>query len=328
MFGAMLALASAAFFGLNNATLRRGVLTATVLQGMAITVTLGVPIFLVMSLVFGGFQAMAAMGLPSYMWFAAAGVVHFVIGRYGNYRATQALGATLSTPVQQLSILISLVLALVFLGEEMTGLKLIGLVLVLVGPAFVLGRRKASAKAAKTKLFEPKYTEGFFWGAVCALGYGVSPLFIALALGPAGTIADSVAGVTISYVVAAVVVVIWVMIAGGRAYMRGIGGAATGWFLASTLFVALSQLFRYMALAVAPVSVVVPIQRLSVVFRLIFGALLNRDSEILDAVVIGGILLSVAGAVALSIDTAIARDWLAMPEGLAALLFTRWDLGF
>ena len=132
MFGAMLALASAAFFGLNNATIRRGVLTATVLQGMAITVTLGVPIFLVMSLVFGGFQAMAAMGLPSYLWFAAAGVVHFVIGRYGNYRATQALGATLSTPVQQLSILISLVLALVFLGEEMTGLKLIGLVLVLV----------------------------------------------------------------------------------------------------------------------------------------------------------------------------------------------------
>lgn len=328
MFGAMLALASAAFFGLNNATTRRGVLTATVLQGMAITVTLGVPIFLVMSLFLGGFQAMAAMGLPSYMWFAASGVVHFVIGRYGNYRATQALGATLSTPVQQLSILVSLVLALVFLGEEMTGLKLIGLVLVLVGPAFVLGRRKANAKAAKSKAFEPKYAEGFFWGAVCALGYGISPLFIALALGPGGTIADSVAGVTISYIVAAIVVIVWVGIAGGAAYMRGIGGAATGWFLASTLFVALSQMFRYMALAVAPVTVVVPIQRLSVVFRLLFGIILNRDSEILDGVVIGGILLSVAGAVALSIDTAIAREWMSLPPTAAAWLFTRWEFGF
>jgi uncharacterized membrane protein len=217
------------------------------------------------------------------------------------------------------------VLALWFLGEEMTGLKLIGLVLVLVGPAFVLGRRKASTKAAKAKAFEPKYAEGFFWGAVCALGYGISPLLIALALGPDGTIADSVAGVTISYIVAAVVVLVWVALAGGMRYMHGMGGAATGWFLASTLFVALSQMFRYMALAVAPVSVVVPIQRLSVVFRLIFGYFINRESEVFDNLVIVGILLSVVGAVALSIDTAVARDWMALPQGLAGVLFTRWE---
>lgn len=327
MLGAILALASAAFFGLNNATTRRGVLTATVLQGMAITVTLGVPLFLVFSAFLGGYQALAAMQLPAFLWFAASGVVHFVIGRYGNYRATKALGATLSTPIQQFSILVSLVLALIFLNEEMTGLKLIGLVLVLIGPAFVLGRKKATTKAAKEKQFEPKYAEGFFWGGVCALGYGISPLLIALALGPGGTIADSVAGVTVSYIVASVVVLIWVAMAGGMKYMNGIGGAATGWFLASTLFVALSQMFRYMALAVAPVSVVVPIQRLSVVFRLIFGYFINRDSEVFDKLVVFGILLSVLGAVALSIDTAVARDWLALPQGLAGLLFTRWDLG-
>ena len=42
MLGAILAFASAAFFGLNNATVRRGVLKTTVLQGMAITVPLGI----------------------------------------------------------------------------------------------------------------------------------------------------------------------------------------------------------------------------------------------------------------------------------------------
>ena len=40
-----------------------------------------------------------------------AGLVHFVIGRYGNYKATQLLGSTLSTPIQQLSIVLALVLA-------------------------------------------------------------------------------------------------------------------------------------------------------------------------------------------------------------------------
>ena len=102
MFGAILAFASAAFFGLNNATVRRGVLKSTVLQGMAITVPLGVPIFAAFALAMGGFQAMAAWPVASlWMWMTLAGVVHFVVGRYGNYRATQALGATLSTPIQQ-----------------------------------------------------------------------------------------------------------------------------------------------------------------------------------------------------------------------------------
>ncbi len=65
----------------------------------------------------GGFQAMAGGAVDSWIWMALAGIVHFVIGRYGNYRATQTLGATLSTPIQQVSILISLGLAFVFLGE-------------------------------------------------------------------------------------------------------------------------------------------------------------------------------------------------------------------
>ena len=115
MFGAMLALASAAFFGLNNAATRRGVLKGSVLQGMAITVPLGVPFFFLCALFMGGFGAIAGWGAATWIWMILAGIVHFVIGRYGNYKATQALGATLSTPVQQLSILVSLVLAFMFL---------------------------------------------------------------------------------------------------------------------------------------------------------------------------------------------------------------------
>ena len=59
----------------------------------------------------GGYAAIANWSLAAWGWMSLAGVVHFVVGRYGNYRTTQALGATLSTPVQQLSILIALVMA-------------------------------------------------------------------------------------------------------------------------------------------------------------------------------------------------------------------------
>jgi uncharacterized membrane protein len=325
MFGALLALASAAFFGLNNATVRRGVLKGTVLQGMAITVPLGVPIFVGFALAMGGFAAMADWGAGAWGWMILAGVVHFVIGRYGNYRATQALGATLSTPVQQLSILVSLALGFAFLGETVNTVNAAGMALVIFGPMVLLRRRRAATSRGAASGFIPDYGPGLAWGLVSALGYGASPLFIALGLGPDGTLADSVAGVLVSYVAASVVVIALVVMAGGRRYMAGLDRASSGWFLMSTVSVALSQLFRYMALAVAPVAVVVPIQRLSVVFRLLFNALINRDHEVFDPWVIGSILLAVVGAAALAMDTPMLLGLLGlggtMAERLAAPLF-------
>lgn len=321
MFGALLALASAAFFGLNNATVRRGVLKASALQGMAITVPLGVPIFLAFAFLMGGFRAMAAWGAMAWLWMALAGIAHFVVGRYGNYRATQALGSTLSTPVQQLSIPVALGLAFAFLGETVNAVNLAGIGLILAGPMVVSRRRQANTEAAMKKGFTPEYGAGFAWGLVCAAGYGSSPLFIALGLGAGGGLADGAAGVLVSYVAATAAVAVMLAWAGGLGVLRGIDRGSGNWFLASTLLVAISHLFRYLALAVAPVSVVMPIQRLSVVFRVLFSGVINRDHEVFDLWVIASILIAVLGAVLLTLDTAMllglfglgAGHWLAQP---------------
>ncbi|WP_439523981.1 EamA family transporter [Marivita sp.] len=303
MLGPLLAFASAAFFGLNNATVRRGVLKSTVLQGMAITVPLGVPIFAVFAAFMGGYAALLDWPPSAWGWMIAAGVVHFVIGRYGNYRATQALGSTLSTPVQQVSIVIALVLGFVFLGETINSVNLLGVGLIMVGPVILVQRKRQTKVAAGNKGFDPDYPAGLLWGAVCAFGYGASPLFIALGLGDAGTLADSAAGVLVSYFAASLVVGVWVLMSGGASYMQGLDRVSLGWFVLSAIFVALSQLFRYLALAVAPIAVVVPIQRLSIVFRLIFNALINREHEVFDRWVVVSIMVAVLGAVALVADT-------------------------
>jgi uncharacterized membrane protein len=264
------------------------------------------------------------MPAPVAGWLAAAGIVHFVIGRYGNYRATQALGANLSTPVQQLSILVSLALAVTVLGEPVTVLKVAGLALVMTGPAIVMARRRAGKKKAAAKSMVLDYKAGFFWGAICALGYGVSPVMIAYALGEARSIPQALAGIVVSYGAATVVVLIMVMLAGGRRYLAGTGTGAARWFLLSAICVALSQMLRYMALAVAPVSVVTPIQRLSVLFRVLFGAVINRDSEVFDGAVLVGILLSVIGTVALSMETEVVRKLTADFMGYGAWALQEW----
>jgi uncharacterized membrane protein len=312
MLGALLSLASAAFFGLNNATIRRGVIKGSVLQAMAITVPFGVPMFIAFAAAMGGFRAMAAWGLAPWLWMSLAGVVHFVAGRYGNYKATQLLGSTLSTPIQQVSILVALVLAFAFLGETVNPVNVAGILLVVVGPMVLMRRRKTTAAAGREKGFEPNYAPGLFWSAVCALGYGTSPLFVALGIG-AGGIADSVGGLLVSYTAATLVVMAIIVAAGWKQTVGGLTRDTAGWFLLSALFVALSQLFRYIALAIAPLAVVVPIQRLSVVFRLLFNAVLNRDHEVFDRWVVASILLSVVGAVMLAADTELLFAWLGLP---------------
>ena len=322
MLGALLALASAATFGLNSAALRRGVLTGGVLQAMAITVPLGVPLFLLANVLAGSLDSLGKFSLPSWAWFALAGVVHFVIGRYGNYRATRALGSTLSSPMHMLSVPIALALALIFLDEVMTPLRLIGFVLVMTGPLVAVRAQSRRKKHNENNHFHPQFGEGIFWGAVCAVGYGSSPLFIVKGLGQDRVLVDSLAAGLVSYTAAAIVITIIVALAGGIAFMRDLDRSARNWFAVSGVFVFVSQMLRYMALAVAPVTIVVPIQRLSVVFRVIFSWLINRDHEVLTAKVLAGIAISLVGAFAVTLSTDIAL-WL-LPMEWADFLSLEW----
>jgi drug/metabolite transporter (DMT)-like permease len=322
MLGALLALASAATFGLNNAAVRRGVLTATVLQAMAITVPMGVPFFLLACMLFGGFHALSEFSLSQWWWMASAGIVHFIIGRYSNYRSIRAMGANLSSPIQQLSVPISIILAIIFLDELITPTRVLGFILVMVGPAIML-KRKKGAEPRKTKSgFEPQYPEGFLWGTVSAIAYGASPLFIMMGLQADRTIVDSIAGGMISYSSATLVIVTLVLVLGGRSYMTGMGDSASKWFILSGFIVFFSQIFRYMSLAVAPVTVVVPIQRLSPVFRVIFGWLINRDHEFFGFWVLFGIFLSMFGAIILAMSTDLVVALL--PSSWAGFLQLSW----
>src|SRR5690606_25443220 len=133
MLGAFLALCSAATFALNNAFTRRGVLTGSVLQALSISVPIGVPMFLLGAIVTGSLGFFFQFSAKSYFFFALAGILHFAWGRYCNYRAVKAIGSNLAGPLQESSVLIALFLAVVLLGENLTGLKIIGILLVLCG---------------------------------------------------------------------------------------------------------------------------------------------------------------------------------------------------
>ena len=83
----------------------------------------------------------------------------------------------------------------------------------------------------------------------------------------------------------------------------------------------------FAALAVAPVSVVSPIQRLSLVFRIYFGWIINPKHEVFGGRIVAGTVLSLLGAVALSVSVEDVQHVLPLPDMLAALLNWHWSIG-
>ena len=329
MIGGLLSLLSAVTFAYANASVRRGVLTGTVLQAVAISLPVALPFFILAMLVSGGFPALAGFSGRTLALLALAGIVHFALARYCNYRATKAIGANLVAPVQQFSLVITLVLAVVWLGEPITVLRMIGIVLVVAGPALTLRpeKKKAAAvppeTAGETTSFSPEYAEGYFYALLSALGFGISPILIGMAF-ETRDVAVGIAGGFVSYAAATIAITLPLLLPGQWKSLRTMDHESAKWFVISGIAVCLSQMFRYMALAIAPVSVVTPIQRLSIVFRIYFGWMLNPYHEVFGSRVIVGTLISLAGAVALSISTNSLLKSIPMPTALLSFLTSHW----
>jgi drug/metabolite transporter (DMT)-like permease len=349
VLGGFLALLSAATFALNNASVRRGVLTGSVLQGMAITVPIGVPLFFIAAAATGSLDAVGGFPLKAVLALAAAGILHFVWGRYCNYRAMRAIGTNLAGPVQQVNLIFTLAVAIWLLDETLTPLRILGIALILLGPSLTMREGPAedsrakpaqaaadaqnlavmeraapvAAPAASRPAFKPRYAEGYTFAVLSATGYGLSPIFIRLGLEDRG-LAASLAGGLVSYLAATAVMAVVLLWPGHLRQALAVRPDAAKWFTFSGFMVCVSQMFIYMALAIAPVTVVAPINRLTIVFRLYFSRLLNPHHEVFGGKVIVGTVVSLAGAVILSLTTEVVTSLLPLPDAVVSVLKWHW----
>jgi uncharacterized membrane protein len=334
VLGGFFALLAAATFAFNNAAARRGVLTGSVAQAIAVTVPIGVPMFVVAALITGSLAIVAEFSVLSLLYLSTAGVIHFVFGRYCNYRATKAMGANLVGPVQQISMVLTLALAIAVLGEVLTPLRIIGIGLVVLGPMLTLAGHEKRAPAASGTAdtapaqsqaipFKANYAEGYVWSLLSAIGYGSSPIFVTLGIQDKGLGGGVAAGV-VSYSAATIATGLILLWPGQLRHVLSIRRDAARWFTLSGVLVCLSQVFLYMAYAIAPVSVVTPIQRLSILLRVYASVLINPHHEVFGGGVIAGTVVSLIGAVALSVSTDVVLSYIPLPDALAAVLRWHW----
>ena len=344
MLGILYAALGAFTFALNNVTMRRGVVTGSVLQGMALTVPIGGLSFLVMTIAFGELGQLVMFPTAAFTWLACQGVVHFVIGRYCNYKSNQLMGVNLNAPVIQLQVPFAMMLAVVTLHEKFTVLQAIGSALML-GGSFVTqsraGRRKTKTSAplpAVTPIptvpcqekpaapqlkpkptFQPRVFSGYIFGLAAAMCYGGSPLMARQAFLQAPGASTAAAG-CLAYAAATLIFSLILLKPGAWGDIRRLKRENLPWFLSSAVLVAVSQAFVYASLAVAPLMVVTPILQLSLVFRLFLSQLINRDYEVMNTAVMIGAFTAVLGSILVSFDTDELTTLLGLPRSLADLL--------
>lgn len=342
MLGAFYAVLSAATFAFNNASLRRGVISSTVFQALSVTVPIGVPLFFIAALITGQLGRIGDFSGLAFACLALAGVLHFVWGRYCGYRAIKAMGSNLVAPVQSANLVVALTLAIVVLGETMTVLKIAGLALIIVGNVIAVPPGKTRKKAAEKKApaaaatdeaasgagaagdsaeaekvppaFVPNLAEGYTWALLSATGYGLSPVLVRYGLD--GMSGASMAGGLISYLAASLFFCLFLIPEGRVRNIRAMDRRALPWFLNSGFFVFLAQMFRYLALAIAPVTVVTPIQRITGIFRIFFSTILNPGHEVINLRLVVGTLVSIAGAIGLTLSLDIVAPYVNLPPGL------------
>jgi drug/metabolite transporter (DMT)-like permease len=347
LLGVLYAALGAFTFALNNVAMRRGVVTGSVLQGMAMTVPIGGLSFLVMTVAFGELGQLVVFPAMALAWLAGQGIVHFVFGRYCNYKSNQLMGVNLAAPVVQLQVPFAMMLAVAALHEKFTMLQVIGSVLML-GGSFVTqtktdkGIKKTSAalpaatpirtvasqqkQAVPRPGFRPRIFSGYLFALGAAMCYGSSPLMARQAFLNAPGAGTAAAG-CLAYAAATLLFSLILLKPGSWDDIRGMSGENLPWFLSSAVLVAISQAFVYASLAVAPLMVVTPILQLSLVFRLFLSQCINRDYEVMNAAVLVGALTAVLGSILVSLDTDVLMKLLDLPPSLTDFLRYRLTRG-
>jgi len=324
VLGAVFAVCSAASFALANASVRRGVVTGTPIQAMAVSLPFGLVCFLPLALLTGELFRLSQFSATAALWMAGYGVLHFLYGRYCNFHANAIAGINLTAPVVQLQVVVTMVLAVVALNERCSALQMIGGALMLLGSLITqqaparTGAASAPSKSGATP-FKPRYLMGYLFASLAALAYGSSWVIPRFALEDTGP-ATSILGGLIAYVAALAAGALMLLVPNIRRNVFSMRRENVRWFAGSGLFVAAAQGLFFAAVTVAPIMLVIPLIQLSLAFRILFSTWLSPAHEVVGALVLAGVVTSVMGALIVSVDSALIVRTLALPEPIARFL--------
>jgi drug/metabolite transporter (DMT)-like permease len=302
MLGPVLGLSSAAFFGATSIVTRRGVLRASSSYIATVSIFSGFVLSFILALVTGDLFGMHRISWQAYLFWIITGVAHFALGRTWGYRAIQMIGSTRSNVIVSLNPIVSVILAVIILGETITPLLVCGMLFSLSGPLLIAVKEHTLARVPDTdekprgkEVTRSTLYRGMLYGLGTAVMWGASAIFIKLGLTSGG---PPVAGSLIAYLAASLAIIPSSFL--NRVNRKEIFQKDRESFqlaLLSGLTSTIAQLLRYLALDVGSVIVVSLMLRTSPLWVLSLAFIFNREVESFSRWVLLGNALLITGTI-------------------------------
>lgn len=206
------------------------------------------------------------------------------------FRALQLGDVNKVTPIDKSSTILTMLLAFLFLGEPITYLKS-GAMLLIGGGTYLMIQKKESAGA---DISHKKHSLAWMFYAIGA-GSVCKPTSILGKVGIEGV--DSTLGTAIRTVVVLIMAWIVVFVTGKQKTIQTIDKKSWLFLLLSGFATGGSWLCYYRALQTGPASVVVPIDKLSILVTIAFSCLVLKEKLTVKAGI--GLVLITAGTLLL-----------------------------
>ena len=130
--GILLAAVASLCFGINAIFVRLGLQHIRPSVGTLISVLASLCVILAITLIVEP-QALFSIALTALGWFAIIGLLNYVVARQSNFNATKRIGAAKASGIMASAQLFAMVLAVVFLGETLNTLIILGTISIVIG---------------------------------------------------------------------------------------------------------------------------------------------------------------------------------------------------
>lgn len=273
-----LALTSALLSAVATILIRHGLVRYSAYTGFWINLAVGTVCLWLGVLFTGGLGSPTPRAL---LLFVLAGLIGTVAGRLLRFFSIEIVGASITAGFMNVTPLVSSGLAIVLLGERLTGPIVAG-TLVIVAGSMLLSSGGHRLGLQPVQLLLP---------ALSATCFGIVAILRKLGLSGMGAVPGTAVNVT-----TALVAFTGFLVASGQGAAIACRGRSLVYFIAAGVAENVSVFLVVVALGMGAVSVVAPLQNVTPIFVLFLSVVFLRGIEVLNVRVVAGTALIIAGA--------------------------------
>lgn len=293
LLGTILATTAATMFAFQYLFVRLGTQKGSVTELIFITLLTSVLILVPTTVVLYDFS----MPLEAALAFVGAGLSGSLFARICMFTSIKRIGASRTSPIVASNALFATILAVVVLGESLTVVHLVGVLLIVVGVAVISYQTSESRDVDATRR---ELVVLFSVPILASVFLGIEPIFVSLGLDAGASI---IPGTTIAVVAAFVGFAYYTWTTTGLPSRSLLGKPYFKWYVGASIATTVGLLAAFTALQIAPVAIAVPLIQTSPLIVLVLSALfLSSKLERVTPAIVGSTLIIIVGAIIVSLS--------------------------